>query len=345
MGRSELKRDVPLSLKSHPGFRRIFSPGKMTLGLMFPIEPLYGHLFPRMSEEIALAKTVEDAGFGALWVRDVPLHVPSFKNVGQIFDIWIWLATIAAHTNHMALCTGALVLPLRHPIHTAKAAASLDILSGGRLVAGMASGDREIEYPAFNVDYDKRGEVFREHVAFYEHLLQEHFVEFENSFGHLKDADLIPKPQSERIPLLVVGEARQKVEWIAAHADGWAMYFREPEVQRERVQIWKDACNSVGTNVFKPFVQGLNLDLVEDADAKPEAIRGGWKVGNKSLLEKLKECEAAGVNHTFIHCWDCNRPTHEIIEELTETILPHFPVDTSVPARSMSSFDPDSGAQ
>jgi alkanesulfonate monooxygenase SsuD/methylene tetrahydromethanopterin reductase-like flavin-dependent oxidoreductase (luciferase family) len=54
------------------------------------------------------------------------------------------------------------VLPLRHPLHTAKAAASIDQLTGGRLVLGIASGDCPVEFPAFGVDRESRGALFRE---------------------------------------------------------------------------------------------------------------------------------------------------------------------------------------
>jgi alkanesulfonate monooxygenase SsuD/methylene tetrahydromethanopterin reductase-like flavin-dependent oxidoreductase (luciferase family) len=61
--------------------------------------------------------------------------------VGQVYDPWVYLGWIAAQTSEIALATGALVLTLRHPLHTAKGAASVDRLSANRLVLGVASGD------------------------------------------------------------------------------------------------------------------------------------------------------------------------------------------------------------
>jgi len=330
---------MPDDLAGHPAFRRLFMPGRMTLGMMFPMEPLLDHLYPRMDDQIALAKKVDDAGFGALWFRDVPLYDPEFGDVGQVFDVWVWLATIAAHTKNIALSTGAMVLPLRHPLHTAKAAASLDILSGGRFILGAASGDRAIEYEAFNQDHDTRDETFREHVSFYRKALEECCAEIENSFGHLTKADLTPKPQSQRIPLLIVGMARQTLQWIADNADGWVTYPRDPLHQKDRIFQW----NQRTPGVFKPFSQSLFIDLTDDPDIDPEPIFLGYRLGRNRLLDILKTLESQGVHHLFFNLRKSHRPAAEVIDELTETILPHFPAGASVPVRSMQPFPPDGG--
>ena len=119
------------SRTANPGFRRAFQPGRLTLGLMFPVEAFAGDQ-PAMHGQALVARQAERAGFAAVWVRDVPLRVASFGDTGQVFDPWVWLGYLAARTRSIALVTGSIVLPLRHPIHVAKAAASVDRLSGGR---------------------------------------------------------------------------------------------------------------------------------------------------------------------------------------------------------------------
>jgi luciferase-type oxidoreductase len=83
----------------------------------------------------------------------------------EVYDPWVYLGWIAAQTRTIALATGSIILPLRHPLHTAKASASIDQLSGGRFVLGVASGDRPVEFPAFGVDIDKRAALFRENLG------------------------------------------------------------------------------------------------------------------------------------------------------------------------------------
>src|SRR5574339_21073 len=131
-------------------YYRIFKPKHLTLGVIFAIEAYEGEI-PKIERQVELAQRAEELEFSALWFRDVPLYDPSFGDVGQIYDPWVYLGYVARHTRRIALATGSIVLPLRHPLHVAKAAASIDQLSGGRLVLGVASGDRAIEFPAFGL--------------------------------------------------------------------------------------------------------------------------------------------------------------------------------------------------
>ena len=110
---------------------------KLTMGVLFPIEAFEGPI-PQMNkeEQIRLAQQAESLGFDTLWVRDVPLFDPNFRDVGQIYDPWIYMAHIATLTQSIKLGTASMVLPLRHPIHFAKAAASIDRLFPGRLHLG-----------------------------------------------------------------------------------------------------------------------------------------------------------------------------------------------------------------
>lgn len=87
--------------------------------------------------------------------------LPSFGDAGQVFDPWAYLGYLAAATEQIALGTTSTVLPLRHPLHTAKAATSTDHLSGGRLFLGVATGDRTVKYPAFGEDHEDRATTFQ----------------------------------------------------------------------------------------------------------------------------------------------------------------------------------------
>ena len=115
-----------------------------------------------MEHHIERAQLAEALGFSAIWLRDVPFNVPSFGDVGQMYDPFVYLGYLTAKTEKIALATGSIILPLRHPAHVAKAAATADVLSGGRLILGIASGDRPQEYPALNMSFEDRDVRFRE---------------------------------------------------------------------------------------------------------------------------------------------------------------------------------------
>ena len=121
----------------------------------------------RMTGRVLLA---ESLGFEAAWVRDVPVHDPNFGDAGSVFDPFPLLGFLAGKTSRMILGTAAIVVPLRDPIHLAKMAASVHELSNHRFVMGVASGDRPVEYPLMNVDFESRGDRLRESLSTIRHL-------------------------------------------------------------------------------------------------------------------------------------------------------------------------------
>src|SRR4030095_8881430 len=116
------------SVSNSPGFMRMFAPGRLTVGVFFPIEA-FERDEPTMREQERLAGRAEAVGYAALCTRDVPVRDPSFGDLGQVYDPWVWLGWIAARTSAIALATGSIILPLRHPVRTAKGAASVDPLT------------------------------------------------------------------------------------------------------------------------------------------------------------------------------------------------------------------------
>ncbi|WP_371929013.1 MULTISPECIES: LLM class flavin-dependent oxidoreductase [Pseudomonas] len=107
-----------------------------------------------------------------MWVRDVPLHDPSFDDAGQVFDPFTYLAFLAARTKTIALATSSAIFSMRHPIDLVKVSTTFDQLSGGRLVLGIASGDRSCEFPAYGLDHGERGERFSQAVAYFRQLMR-----------------------------------------------------------------------------------------------------------------------------------------------------------------------------
>ena len=306
-----------------PGFRRMFAPDRLTLGVFFPIEAFPGDR-PTMRGQEGLARRVEELGFAALWVRDVPLRDPNFGDVGQVYDPWVYLGWVAAQTRTVALATGSIVLPLRHPLHTAKAAASVDQLSGGRLVLGVASGDRPVEFPAFGVDYDRRGILFRENLRVIREVLADEVPTVRSPYGAMTGtADLIPKPVG-RLPILVTGSSRQTPEWIAEHADGWITYPRGLQQQAEVAARWRSAVAAVAPGAFKPFAQSLYVDLTGDPDHPPEPIHLGFRGGRNVLFRFLDALRAAGVNHVILNLKYGRRDAGEVVEEIGREVLPRL---------------------
>jgi luciferase-type oxidoreductase len=302
-------------------FQRMFSPHELTLGVFFPIEAFKGDQ-PTMRNQERLARRAEDLGFAALWIRDVPLRDPNFGDVGQIYDPWVYLGWIGAQTSDIALATGSLVLPLRHPLHTAKAAASVDRLTDQRLVLGVASGDRPVEFPAFGIDYEQRSPLFRENFYVVRKVMYEENPVFRSSYGVMVGtADLVPKP-SGKIPMLVTGHSGQRLEWIAEHADGWITYPRGLERQQVVVAHWRDAVATYAPGVFKPFVQSLYIDLADNPAEHATPIHLGYRGGRNAIIQFLERLRGFGVNHVILNLKYGARDAADVLEEVGKEILP-----------------------
>jgi luciferase-type oxidoreductase len=303
------------------GFQRMFAPHQLTLGIFFPIEAFQSDQ-PSMRNQEQLARRAEELGFAALWFRDVPLRDPSFGDVGQVYDPWVYLGWIAAQTHAIALATGSLVVPLRHPLHSAKAAASIDRLSDGRLVLGIASGDRPVEFPAFGVDYEQRSALFRENLRVMRTVLAEEFPVIRSPYGTLLGtADLVPKPNGP-LPMLVTGHSGQRLDWIAQNADGWITYPRGLERQTEVVAYWRSAVAKEAPGVFKPFVQSFYVDLSDDPAEPPTPIHLGFRAGHNAVFQFLDRLRTVGVNHVILNFKYGARNAGEVLEEIGREVLP-----------------------
>jgi len=213
-------------------YNTTFQQGRLSLGLVVPLERYVDGPAPTMTRHLERVRLAEELGFAALWLRDVPFNVPSFGDAGQMYDPFVYLGLLAGQTQRIALGVASIILPLRHPAHVAKAAASVDVLSGGRLLLGVASGDRPQEYPAMNMTFEDRGERFQDSFNYIRTMGQD-YPAFETAQGASAGAmDMLPKPSGARLPMLVTGGSRQHPDWVAAHSDGWITYPRDAASQR-----------------------------------------------------------------------------------------------------------------
>lgn len=276
---------------------------------------------PDLAQHAKLACLADRLGFRALWARDVPLYDPAFGDAAQVFEVFSYLGYLAGVTERILLGTAAVVLPLREPVLTLKSAATIDHLSNGRLLLGVASGDRPVEYPIFGRDYGARGLAFREQVAMVRDWAQASLPE---------GIELLPRPHRP-LPLLVAGLAQQSPAWIGAHLDGCLAYPGTPEDHARRVAQWREVAG-----LDKPYVTFIHLDLTENADAPLERNRFGGRMGRDALVEELAALHRAGVQHVGLHLRRNRRPLVEAMEELAQFVLPVFHAvrrhDESLPA-------------
>jgi luciferase-type oxidoreductase len=320
---------------------RLINPdGRLTIGLELPLDNDWGQSrlaadrqagrpfgVPSLHAHAQLARLADRSGFAALWVRDVPLYDPvNFGDAGSVFETFTHLGHLAVITERVVLGTAAVVLPLRRPLLVAKAAATVDVLSGGRFVLGLASGDRPVEYPLFGADFANRGETFRSHVevlrAAWSTLPPQQGLDLPQlGLSSDRQLDVLPKPTAGTIPLAIAGSAQQSPPWIAEHVDASLNYPREPGALRLKMQEWQ----RLTADCPKPYLTPMMLDLLPDPSAPAAPIRLGLRTGRLGLLERLEKMSAIGVAHVSFNLRPGNRPVGEVLRELADEVLPRFP--------------------
>lgn len=304
-------------------YNRVFRPGRLSIGLVLPLEAYAVGDTPTLRGHIQAAQRAEELGFAALWLRDVPFNVPSFGDVGQVFDPFVYLGALASVTDRIALGTASIILPLRHPAHVAKAAASADVLSEGRLLLGVASGDRPEEYPALQQSFPDRGARFRDSFD-YIRAVGGHYATLDNRLGTLPgDIDLLPKPHGTRLPLIITGGSQQSPEWVAENGDGWMTYPRSAAAQGQVIADYRARVQAAG-QMDKPVMQSLYVDLLPNRDAVPRPIHLGFQAGADFLRTYLREIEALGVNHVALNLRFNQAPIETTLEHLADVVLPEF---------------------
>ncbi|MFF0526250.1 TIGR03571 family LLM class oxidoreductase [Actinomadura nitritigenes] len=292
----------------------------MTLGIELPLDNDFAHRretpgVPDLAEHRSRAALAAALGFRTIWLRDVPLWPPrTFGDAGLVFDPIAYLGYLAAATENALLGTAAIALPLRNPILLAKEAATIDALSGGRLLLGVASGDRPIEYPLFGVDFDTRAEAYRRAVQAMRGIW-EHAAMAPDS-----QDKVLPAPVDGTIPLIAVGRGGQSTEWAAEHMDAYMTYPRPCDAMRGVVFEWD--CATPGTR--KPVITTTLVDLAENPDAPAEPIRFGLRGGRNRLGDHLRGLRDTGVAHVALNLRPSRRPIDDVPHEIAEHVLPEF---------------------
>ncbi|MBV8654376.1 MAG: TIGR03619 family F420-dependent LLM class oxidoreductase [Alphaproteobacteria bacterium] len=187
--------------------------------------------FPQMPDAQALVEygvRMEELGFDSLWVWDhILLGVnPHFP----IIDSLSLLTAVGARTKKIKLGTGILVLPARNPVVLAKQLSSMDQLSEGRLILGMAAGWYKREFDSIGVPFEKRGKIMDQSLEILNRLWTEDLVAGDYPPYNMTAAVMFPKPyQKPRPPILIGGYVDRVLKRAAVAGDGWLTYFYTPE--------------------------------------------------------------------------------------------------------------------
>lgn len=298
----------------------------MKIGIALP------HFGPAASPEaiIQVAQKAEELGFDSVWALDRllwPLQATS-KYPGNpqgklpavmqnSYDPLTVLTFVAARTRRVRLGTSVLVAAYRSPVVVAKMAATLDVLSGGRLILGLGGGWSKEEFLAVNQPWTERDERTDEFIKALCALWTTEPVSFEGKYYRIPESYFLPKPvQRPRPTIWIGGNSKRAIRRAAEFGDSWHPTSRlGPAVLAEEMKLLRELARRSGRD---PETVSLTLRW----NALPSLTQ---KNGLEEVADRLGHYKGVGVQHV---CFDFNIPQPsslpvmlEGMERLKEEIL------------------------
>ena len=225
-----------------------------------------------MTRHLERVQLVEELGFSAIWLRDVPFNVPSFGDAGQMYDPFVYLGLLAAR---LIDCTGC--RQYRFAVTPSGACrqggSHVDVLSGGRLILHRVIDWRSILHSTSR--------------SMIEAIVSATALTIFSACGRTPQCSRTVTATPVVVWICCPSPSREAAadhwgwssdpEWIARNGDGWLMYPRAIETQAQIIKGWRARVEAAGCPA-KPAVQSLYVDLTEVADASPQPIHLGFRL-------------------------------------------------------------------
>jgi alkanesulfonate monooxygenase SsuD/methylene tetrahydromethanopterin reductase-like flavin-dependent oxidoreductase (luciferase family) len=249
-----------------------------------------------------IARTIEACGFDSVWVGDHLLYRDPVTGESRgPFEAWTTLAALAEVTERVQIGPLVASTSFHSPAMLAKKAATVDDISGGRLILGLGAGWNRVEYEAFGFPFDRRVDRFEEAFTIVRTLLREGFIDFTGSYYTLRDAELVPRARPD-IQMLIGSNGPRMLRIAAPHVQMWNTWYvdfgNEPSDVGPLMRLVDEACRDVGRDPST---------LVRTVAAYFQSPRGSGRPSGSGksapavpvadAARHIAELEAAGVGH------------------------------------------------
>ncbi len=288
----------------------VVPPGRVVFGMQLPIQSqstLYVAEWETRAgpaELAQVAKAADEAGFFYIGVCDhTAIPADLAPRMGTVwYDTVATLSWLAGITTSVRLLSHVLVLAERHPLRAAKELATLDLLSGGRLVIGVGAGHVAKEYEMLAGDFAERGRHTDEAVVALQRALSEEFPVLPGPRWPAQGMGVAPRPvQRPRPPVWIGGSSRAALRRTAALGDGWlpqgtpraALAGQIAELRRLRDELRGGQPLDIGTIAEPLYLVGDGTGGSSDWSLPSFVVRGG----PTEVADSLRELAALGVNH------------------------------------------------
>ncbi|MEM0288022.1 MAG: LLM class flavin-dependent oxidoreductase [Nitrososphaerota archaeon] len=258
----------------------------MKFGIVYPNTDEY--LKPELASEVSIR--AERAGFKVLLTWDHYM-VP---RTNRTMDAWTFLSFIAARTNSIQLGTCVTPIPLRNPAILAKIVATLDVLSGGRVLLGAGAGWHRPEFDAFSVWDEPKIRVAKveEGIHLITTLWKEERVSYKGKYYSVKDASIEPKPVQKPYPEIWFGSTGRKMLSIALRfGTGWipTMIDLDKYTNISSTLLRKRPDLKLAYNLYDPLYDYHSyVDLIEKLnDAKCQYLIINWRYKPDEMVKRI----------------------------------------------------------
>jgi probable F420-dependent oxidoreductase len=277
----------------------------MKIGLMLPLGADETRGFDELRE---MALAAEMGGLDSVWGAD-HLVIQMNGTTTGIHESWTVLTAVAAITTRVEIGPLVLALPFRNPALTAKMAAQLDEVSGGRLTLGIGCGWHQPEFDAFGYPFDHRVGRFEEACAILVPLLRGERVSFEGRYHRAEDLELLPRPiRAGGPPILIAGKQPRMLGLVAKHADQWNSAWYgvpdEADVLRTRLADLRRALDEAGRDPAS-LILTAGISVVFE-DAKPNAPESAIRGTPDEMADALAGYAELGISHLIAHVYPRN---------------------------------------
>jgi probable F420-dependent oxidoreductase len=277
----------------------------MKIGLMLPLADDETSGWDDLK---AMAVAAEDGGLDSVWGADHLIYRDDGETTG-IHESWTVLTAVAAITSRVEIGPLVLALPFRNPALTAKMAAELDEISGGRLILGLGCGWHEPEFTAFGYPFDHRVSRFDEGLQILKPLLRGETVTFEGRYHRAVDVELRPRPvRPNGPPILIAGKQPRMLDLVARDADQWnAAWYGHPETADElrvRLANLRKALDAADRD---PATMTLTAGIFVAFDgAEPDAPERAIRGSTDEIADALAGYAGLGISHLIAHIFPRN---------------------------------------
>jgi probable F420-dependent oxidoreductase len=203
---------------------------------------------------VGLAEQADALGFDSVWTHDHVFNVAHvLERIGgrPYYEPLTLLSYVAARTTRVKLGTSVLVLPYHNPIRLAKTAATLDVLSGGRLVLGVGVGAVENEMEAMGTPFKERGAFTDEAIAVMRTLWRDEDPSFNGRYSQFAGMKFAPKPAQQPIPIVIGGVSKAAIRRAARLGDGWQPLGLSPEALEAGIAQLREEARACGRDAAK----------------------------------------------------------------------------------------------